>query len=221
VPSAAPPLARRANLPIETPRLRLRLPTAADVPEFRRLFRNPRNASAEGAPLHLAPERRDPRLLVARTRRECREGTHLSLSVVRRATGVVIGRVGLRGLDGRYRKAESLAYWIDRALEGRGFATEASWFLCRTGFDRLGLRRISSQALEPNVRSRAVLRRLGFVEEGRERESVRVQGRSLDMILYGLLARELRPWAEILPRLPTENDPAEESGARPVAASRD
>jgi RimJ/RimL family protein N-acetyltransferase len=193
----APDLAQRVSLPLETPRFFLRLPSARDVPELRRLFRDPLNARAEGAPLHSAPERRDPSLLVRRTRREFRRAEHLSLSVFERDSGACAGRVGLRGFDWRYRTVESLAYWVDRARWNRGYATEAAWFLCRAGFDRLGLRRIASQALAPNLRSQAVLRRLGFVEEGRERAAVRVAGRDLDMIRFGLLAPELRPWRAV------------------------
>jgi RimJ/RimL family protein N-acetyltransferase len=131
--------------------------------------------------------------MVARTRSEYRKGEHLSLSVVDRESGRCIGRVGLRGLDWQYSKVESLSYWIDPAWWNRGYATEASWYLCRAAFRSLRLRRISSQALDRNRASLAVLRRLGFVEEGRERESLRVRGRCMDMVLFGLLRGELSP----------------------------
>ena len=182
---------RRLGLPIETPRLVLRLPEQRDVPDLRRGFRDPRTARAEGAQIHSAQVRKDPRKLVARTRREYRLGEHLSLSVIRREGSRCIGRVGLRGLSWTRSKAESLAYWIDPAYWNRGFATEASWFLCDAAFRSLRFRRIGSGALEGNTASMAVLRRLGFVEEGRERKAVVVRGRTLDMILFGLLREEL------------------------------
>jgi [ribosomal protein S5]-alanine N-acetyltransferase len=129
--------------------------------------------------------------MVDRTRREYRAGEHLSLSVVLREERRCIGRVGLRGLDWKWRKVESLSYWIDPRYWDRGYATEASWFLCRAAFRTLGMRRIGSAALESNRASQAVLRRLGFVEEGRERRSVVVRGTSLDMVQFGLLKGEL------------------------------
>ena len=135
--------------------------------------------------------------MVARTLVEYRKGEHLSLSVIEPGSGRCIGRVGLRGLDWQYRKVESLSYWIDPGSWNHGFATEASWFLCSAGFRSFGLRRIASQALEPNLPSQAVLRRLGFVAEGREREAVRVRGKSMDMLLYGLLREELPPRREV------------------------
>jgi 8-oxo-dGTP diphosphatase len=146
--------------------------------------------------------------MVARTRREYRAGEHLSLSVVLRENGSCIGRVGLRGLDWKWRKVESLAYWIDPAWWNRGFATEASWFVCREAFDRLGMRRVSSQALERNAASLAVLRRLGFVEEGRERRSVCIRGVGMDMVLFGLLRGELAAEPPSIPPAPRDHEPA-------------
>jgi RimJ/RimL family protein N-acetyltransferase len=184
---------RRLRLPIETPRLLLRLPSRSDIPDLVRSFRDRRTARAVGASLHSAAERRDPGSMVARTGAEYRSGEHLSLSVIHRTSGRCIGRVGLRGLDWQYRKVESLSYWIDPAWWNRGFATEASWFLCSGAFRALGMRRIASSALAPNLASLAVLRRLGFIEEGVERESVRVRGKSFDLVLFGLLRGELVP----------------------------
>jgi RimJ/RimL family protein N-acetyltransferase len=189
----------RAHLPIETPRLTLRLPSRVDVPDLRRSFRNPRTARAVGAPLHSREEMRDPEKMVARTRSEFRKGDHLSLSVLERRSGRCVGRVGLRGLSWTYRKVESLSYWIDPPFWNRGYATEASYFLCREAFGRLGMRRIGSQALDRNLASLAVLRRLGFVEEGRERAAVCWRGECMDMVLFGLLKGEMLPEARLAP----------------------
>lgn len=101
-------------------------------------------------------------------------------------------------MDWTWRKVESLSYWIDPSWWNQGIATEASWFLCNAAFERLGIRRIGSQALDPNAASRGVLRKLGFVEEGRERQSVCVRGRCMDMLLYGLLKGELVPRRHVL-----------------------
>ena len=190
----------RVRLPIETPRLSLRLPGKEDIPDLERSFRDPRTARASGAPLHSRSERKDPALMVARTLREYRAGEHLSLSVILREHGSCIGRVGLRGLDGTWRKVESLSYWIDPEHWNRGYATEASWFLCSAAFRSLHMRRIASSALEGNAASLAVLRSLGFAEEGRERESVRIRGKDQDMLLFGLLKDELPSWEDVAQR---------------------
>lgn len=176
---------------METPRLWLRLPSKKDVTALKRSFRDPRTARASGAPLHPAEEMRNPSVMVRRTLREYRAGEHLSLTVALRTDNSCIGRVGLRGLDWKWRKAESLSYWIDPAYWNQGYATEASWYLCREAFRRLRMRRIGSSALERNTASLSVLRRLGFVEEGRVRRSVCVRGDCMDMVLFGILKGEL------------------------------
>ncbi len=203
----------RLPLPLRTSRLTLRLPSSGDVPDLARSFEDSRTARAVGAPLHSELEMRHPAAMVARTLREYVRGEHLSLSVVHRESGRTIGRVGLRGLDWRWQKAESLSYWIDPDHWNQGYATEASWHLCRAGFDSLGLRRIGSQALDQNAPSLAVLRRLGFVEEGREREAVRVNGQCMDMVLFGLLRGELVPARDALARR-EGLEPKRRSGAR-------
>jgi len=54
-----------------------------------------------------------------------------------------------------------------------------------------------SSAMKPNLASLRVLKKLGFVYGGRQREAVRRRGRSMDMVLYGLLRGELVPWASL------------------------
>jgi [ribosomal protein S5]-alanine N-acetyltransferase len=190
----------QVRLPIETPRLILRLPSTSDIPQLRRIFRDPRAARAVGAPMHSRAEMRNPAQLVSRTRREYRAGEHLSLSAVLRDEQVCVGRVGLRGLDWNWRKVESLSYWIDPRYWGRGFATEASWFLCWEAFRRLGMRRIGSSALDRNAASLSVHKRLGFVEEGRERQAICVKGKFMDLVLFGLLKSELPSWETVSTR---------------------
>ena len=187
----------KVHLPIETPRLTLRLPSWGDLPALRRSFRDPRTARAAGAAMHPPAERKDPALRISRTRREYRRGEHLSLSVLLRDSPVCIGRVGLRGLDRTRQKVESLSYWIDPRFWNLGYATEASWHLCEAAFRELGMRRIGSSTLDRNFASLAVLQRLGFVRDGREREAVRVKGRVMDMVLFGMLERELPSWERV------------------------
>ncbi|MDE1822193.1 MAG: GNAT family N-acetyltransferase [Euryarchaeota archaeon] len=204
MPSRLPAL----SLPIETPRLSLRLPSRGDLPDLTRSFRDPRTARAAGAYLHSRTERDRPALIVSRTLKEYRRGEHLSLSVVLPDPTTCIGRVGLRDLDWTHRKVQSLSFWIDPKHWGRGYATEAAWYLCDAAFRHLGMRRVGSSALEKNLASLAVHQRLGFVEEGREREAICVKGRCMDMVLFGLLDRELPSWERVSKRSGLSDRPA-------------
>ncbi|MCR6630623.1 MAG: GNAT family N-acetyltransferase [Magnetospirillum sp.] len=57
-----------------------------------------------------------------------------------------------------------VAWRLDAALWGRGYATEAARVVLDDGFTRLGLAEIISFTALPNLRSRAVMERLGMRE---------------------------------------------------------
>ncbi|MNO01960.1 putative ribosomal N-acetyltransferase YdaF [compost metagenome] len=57
-------------------------------------------------------------------------------------------------------------------------------------FNDLGFHRITAEVYDYNTRSRKLLERLGFVEEGRLRKARFWNGGFHDIIVYGLLAEE-------------------------------
>ena len=73
------------------------------------------------------------------------------------------GFVGLVGLSDAL-----LGYWLDPRTHGRGYATEAARCLVAAHFAGGG-GRLASGYFEGNLRSANVLRKLGFVETGRDR----------------------------------------------------
>ena len=66
--------------------------------------------------------------------------------------------------------------------------------LIAAGFRELGLHRFHTGVFPDNPRSMRLLRRLGFRTEGRARQHGLVDGRYRDLILFGLLRREFRPF---------------------------
>jgi ribosomal-protein-serine acetyltransferase len=64
--------------------------------------------------------------------------------------------------------------------------------LVALGFEQLGLHRITICAGVENKKSRAVIERLGFTQEGVMREAVPVGGRFYDAVLYSILEAEWR-----------------------------
>jgi RimJ/RimL family protein N-acetyltransferase len=93
--------------------------------------------------------------------------------------------------DAIYRHGE-LAYWTAPEEWGNGYTTAGSRLLLGHAFDALGLRRVSASAFADNHGSRRVLEKLGFAEEGVEREHALVGGEWTDVVTYGLLAEEWR-----------------------------
>lgn len=102
----------------------------------------------------------------------------------------LVGSVGLR-IDRRQRTAD-LGFWIDGSYEGRGLVTRAVTAILDEAFGTLGLDKVALHAEVANLRSRALARRLGFVEEGVLRAAIAFPDERRDDVAYGLLASEWR-----------------------------
>lgn len=62
--------------------------------------------------------------------------------------------------------AFSMGYWIGAKFEGRGLVSESTNALTRYAFQALKAKRLEIRCDSKNTRSLAVMKRLGFVEEG-------------------------------------------------------
>ncbi|GAA1765572.1 GNAT family N-acetyltransferase [Streptomonospora arabica] len=145
---------------LRTPRLLLRGWRAADREPFARLNADP------------AVMEHFPRL---RTRRESDTGVgrieaHLAehgfglWAVEVAATGEFVGFTGLQQtvFPAHFTPAVEVGWRLARHAWGRGYATEAARAAVAFGFDECGLGEIVSFTVPANVRSRAVMRRLGM-----------------------------------------------------------
>jgi ribosomal-protein-alanine N-acetyltransferase len=101
-----------------------------------------------------------------------------------------IGNVGLFSLNWIMRTAEVRVVIGEKDFRGRGYAAEAYRLVISYAFDRLNMRRLHAGARVDNVASIAVLKKLGFVEEGRRREAFLRNEQAYDIIELGLLRRE-------------------------------
>jgi ribosomal-protein-serine acetyltransferase len=90
----------------------------------------------------------------------------------------------------RYSRSGEIGYWIGADYEGRGLVTRAAAAVLDQAFGPLGLERVSLHTDPANERSRAVARRLGFVEEGIIRQGTAFASGRRDELLFGLLAEE-------------------------------
>ena len=181
----------RLRLPIVSRRLLLRPPRPKDAAAIARALRDPRVTR----PIHL-PARYsipDAREFIRRSRKGRAEGTAYNLSIFLRESGELIGGCGLDHILFDHRNAH-VGYWIARPHWGNGYAPEAASALIAAGFRELGLHRVHTGVFPDNPRSIRVLRRLGFRTEGRARQDRLVDARYRDLILFGLLRREFRPF---------------------------
>lgn len=101
--------------------------------------------------------------------------------------------IGSTGLSFISPKNHSATFGIaigEKEYWSRGYGTEASRLIIRYGFEQLNLHRIFSMVIAFNERSLRMHRKLGFTEEGREREAQFKNGRYHDHVIFGLLRQE-------------------------------
>ena len=107
------------------------------------------------------------------------------------ARGKLGGAVGFHDHNTANNKV-ALGYWIDDDLEGKGLVTRSCIVMNDYAFYVLGLNRITILCAEQNARSRAIPEKLGFTNEGIEKDGQWVYDRYLDMVHYRMLEREWR-----------------------------
>jgi RimJ/RimL family protein N-acetyltransferase len=112
----------------------------------------------------------------------------IQLAVTLRATGELIGNVGLRQATPGAQVAE-LGYELSPAHWGYGYATEAARAMLGMGFTTRSLHRIHAYCIAENMASVRVLEKLGMRCEGR-RQHEWFKGRWWDVLLYGILQGE-------------------------------
>jgi RimJ/RimL family protein N-acetyltransferase len=104
--------------------------------------------------------------------------------------GALIGEIRLDCVDFWDKRATLAVGIADKTRLGQGLGTEAIRLVLRYAFDVLNLHRISARVLEYNTRAIRAYEKCGFVVEGRERESARVDGKWHDDVMMGVLDRE-------------------------------
>ncbi|MFJ2164426.1 GNAT family N-acetyltransferase [Streptomyces griseofuscus] len=121
--------------------------------------------------------------------RESGDGIHFAVTDTR--TDRLMGTVRLKKTDWRGRTSE-IGYWVSPWARGHGIAAEATralahWALTDHRFERLELRAATANtasrktALAAGFRHEGILRNAGFVHDGR-----------VDLVLFSLVADDLR-----------------------------
>ncbi len=179
----------------ETERLVLRRPQPRDFDSFLRSWDDPEMTLYTG-------RRPDPARFIARLIEEMAEkqpgeagpsGPWFQVAIERRgedgAEGVVVGDVGIGfGVPGE-RQAE-LGYRIHPDHQRRGYAREAVAAMIDWLVEEHGMHRLVGVAASLNQPSIALLRSLGFRQEGHFRQSFLCNGEWLDDDYFALLAEE-------------------------------
>ena len=79
-----------------------------------------------------------------------------------------------------------LGAWVDPAYHGEGYGTEMTEMMIDYAFDERRLHTLAAGALATNERSRGLLEKVGFEQEGQLRDAYYVEGEYVDRVIYGL-----------------------------------
>jgi ribosomal-protein-serine acetyltransferase len=121
------------------------------------------------------------------TRRQLADNDGFQTAIV--GDGAIIGVVGFHAVDWR-NLSTSIGYWLAENRQGRGTMTEAVQALSDHAFADWNLNRVEIRVAAENKRSRAIPRRLGFIEEGVLRQAERLGERFEDSVVYSMLAKD-------------------------------
>ena len=106
--------------------------------------------------------------------------------------GALVGTVRLHTHVPADARAQVAIGMLSARYIGRGLGQEALGLVLDHAFGALGLRRVGLRVLATNERALRSYRALGFLEEGRERQSARTDDGWQDDVIMGLLASEWR-----------------------------
>ncbi|MGH4008965.1 MAG: GNAT family N-acetyltransferase [Pseudonocardiaceae bacterium] len=104
----------------------------------------------------------------------------------------LISLVRLRDAEPETGCAKLDIYLGEKESWRRGYATDAMRTICRYGFEKMRLHKITLSVVTENHAAHHVYQKVGFVDEGRLRQVFRRDGQWYDMFTMGLLEGELR-----------------------------
>ena len=104
--------------------------------------------------------------------------------------GKIIGESVINEIDTDNMSGHFRICLFDSKNFGQGMGTEATKITLKFGFEELNLHRIELEVFSFNERGYRAYRRVGFVEEGRKREAVFIEGKHHDIIMMGILRDE-------------------------------
>lgn len=118
----------------------------------------------------------------------------MALAIHLREGDRLIGTCAFSQLDGDNGSALFHITIGEKDAWGRGYGTEATGMMVQHAFERLGLHRVALSVFGFNERAIRAYRRVGFVVEGRARQSIWRDGRYWDELQMSMLDSD---WAAL------------------------
>jgi [ribosomal protein S5]-alanine N-acetyltransferase len=139
--------------------------------------------------------------LIERFARERASGLSFTYVITLATARTIVGLLQVRQLDPSFEAAE----WectIAPSSRGSGLFVEAARLAGSFAFGPIGAHRLEARVLVQNGRANGALRKLGAVQEGILRRSVRRAGEYFDQVLWSLLKEDWGDhWVSTAPRV--------------------
>jgi RimJ/RimL family protein N-acetyltransferase len=198
-PSLVTSAAWRAELPVLSGRaVTLREPATSDVGAlFDVLSLSDASRFALDDPLTEVGVRQ----LIDRAVRDRAAGIAFTYVITHASAGTTVGLLQVRQLDPAFEAAE----WectVAPSVRGTGMFLEAARLAGSLAFGTVGAHRLEARVLLENGRANGALRKLGAVQEGILRRSLRRHGKYFDQVLWSMLREDWgRHWLPTSPRV--------------------
>lgn len=98
----------------------------------------------------------------------------------------LIGGININNICRGASQSASLGYWIDATYEGNGYMKETIQTILKYCFTEMNLHRVHASCIIKNERSRYLLLKSGFTEEGFAKKYLQIDGIWQDHYLFGL-----------------------------------
>ena len=170
---------------LETPRLILRRITEADAADLFAVFSD--DAVTEHYDLYTFEELEEAYDLVEYFDESYQVERQVRWGIERREDGRLLGTCGFVAL---YEHRGEIGYELGRAYWRQGYMREALAALLAYAFTEMEINRIEAMTVPANAGSAALLRSLGFTEEGILREYDYFKEEYQDLRCFSLLRRE-------------------------------
>ncbi len=121
-----------------------------------------------------------------------RQDTAYAFFAFRQDNDELLGGITLSNVRRGVVQAGNVGYWMGVSHAGKKYMTEAVLTLFPFAFDDLGLHRLEAACLPHNDRSAALLRRVGFQQEGIARKYLCINGQWQDHLLFAILGEDWR-----------------------------
>ena len=127
--------------------------------------------------------------MLERAVRDREKGTGFLYAITLATEPMVVGLVQVRQLDPAFEAAE-IECTVAPAWRGTGIFLETARLVGSFVFGSLGTHRLEARVLLQNGRANGALRKLGAVEEGVLRRSIRRGGTYVDQVLWSVLKED-------------------------------